>query len=274
MSDDCIKKYLTEIGRWPLLSTEEEQRLTREVKRGCPEAKKLLINSNLRLVVSIAKKYLNNNVSFEDLIQEGNLGMFRAIEKFDPNKGYKFSTYAYWWIRQAITRAVANQSRSARLPIHLHEKQAELNKARRQLRTELGRQPTRLEVCQYLGWTGEDLDAVCRAFLPEYSMQASVGPDPDLALESMIGVASNAETLIDQKELIDRIRSAARGVLNPKQYQVLLLAYEMGAGLKGSCITAAAAELNLPPEEARSIKAAAMRKMRQPAVLAQLKSLL
>lgn len=274
MPDDCIKWYLIKMGRYPLLKPEEELEVVRKAKAGCPKAKELLLNSNLRLVVSIAKKYLNNNVPFEDLIQEGNLGMYRAVEKFEPEKGYKFSTYAYWWIRQAITRAIANQSRSARLPIHLREKWAEVKKAKRKLETELGRSPTTAEICEYLKLAREEFSNLARHFLAEYPMQAFVGVNEDATLESMIGCSSNDEDLIYQEELSNRLRSIAKERLTPAQYEILFLAYELGVNRKGTSIEEAAAKLDLSREEARSLKAAAMRKMRHPAVLAQLKPLL
>lgn len=274
MADDCIKWYLIEMGRYPLLKPEEELELVQKVKAGDPKAKELLLNSNLRLVVSIAKKYLNNNIPFEDLIQEGNLGMYRAVEKFEPDKGYKFSTYAYWWIRQAITRAVANQARSVRLPIHLQEKWAEVKKAKRQLEAELGRSPTTAEICEYLKLTREEFSDLARHFLTEYSMQGFVGANAEATLESMIGCSSGDEDLVCQEELSDRLRSIAKQILTPAQYEILFLAYELGTNGKGSAIEEAAAKLDLPRKKARSLKAAAMRKMRHPAVLAQLKPLL
>lgn len=274
MTDDCIKWYLAEMGRYPLLKPEEELEVVQKVKTGCPKAKKLLLNSNLRLVVSIAKKYLNNNVPFEDLIQEGNLGMYRAAEKFEPERGHKFSTYAYWWIRQAITRAVANQARSVRLPIHLQEKWAEVKKAKRKLEIQLGRSPTTAQVCEYMGLTREEFSNLAQNFLMEYSMQKPIAPGAEETLESTIRCPSNNEDLICQEELSDRIRSVAKGILTPKQYEVLFLAYELGFNRKGGAIEAAAIELNLSSKEARSLKAAAMRKLRHPAVLAQLKSVL
>jgi RNA polymerase primary sigma factor len=273
-TDECVGKYLAEMAKYPLLTPEEELVLVAKVKAGCLRSKKLLIESNLRLVVSIAKKYLKNNVPFEDLIQEGNLGMHRAAEKFEPSKGYKFSTYAYWWIRQGIVRAVANQARSARLPIHLQEKWSSVKKARRQLEAELSRSPSKTEICERLGWPQQELSELSSHFLPEYSMQGFVGADADSTLDSMVGCASNAEDLIYQRQLKDRLRKIAKEVLTPDQYKVLFLAYELGTNKKGSSVEEAATQLNISRNQARTIKAAAMRRMRHPSVLAQLKTLL
>lgn len=274
MTDDCIKRYLAQVGKYPLLRPEEELALAQRVEAGCPKAKELLLNSNLRLVVSVAKKYLNNGVPLEDLIQEGNIGMYRAVEKFKPSKGYKFSTYAYWWIRQAVARTVANQSRSARLPIHIQEKWTEVRKAKRKLETELGRSPTTAEICECMGLTREVFSNLAQHFLPEYSMQGFVGANAEASLESIIGCASNHEEVLYQEEVSGRLRSIAKEILTPAQYEILFLAYELGSCRRGSSIQEAAVKLNLSNKEARTLKAAAMRKMRNPSVLSQLESLL
>lgn len=272
--DECVRKYLNEMAQWPLLTEEEELILAKKISKGCRESHALMIKSNLRLVVSIAKKYLGNNVAFEDLIQEGNLALDRAVEKFDYTRGYKFSTYAYWWVRQGITRAIANQSRSVRLPVHQQEKWSTVRKARRQLSQELGRDPKRQEIAAAVKMTLEELSNLSSLFQSNYSLQGFIGADEDATLDSLIGESSSAEDDIYQDELNNRIRTIAEKILSPQQYKVLFLAYELGCNRKGSSIEKAAIQLNMSSSKARSIKAAAMRKLRHPAVMKQLQEYL
>jgi RNA polymerase primary sigma factor len=274
MTEDCIAHHLRKVGRYPLLSNEEEIVVARLTKDGDRSAKRKLLTSNLRLVVSIAKKYLNNGVSFEDLIQEGTIGLGRAVEKFDYEKGYKFSTYAYWWIRQSITRAIAMQSRNARLPIHLQEKWSKVKKVRRSLEAELFRSPTRKEIAEKLEWSEETLSEISVYFQSECSMQAIAAADGDQTLESLIGESSNAEDKLSEEELVLSVRRIAQAALSPDEYRLLLLCHELGTNKRGSSVQEAAQELNIPWQQAKSMKTAAMRRLRHPGVLKQLQQLL
>jgi RNA polymerase primary sigma factor len=267
--DECVRKYLNEMSQWPLLSNEEELILAKEIAGGCNKSRRLMIQSNLRLVVSIAKKYVNNNVAFEDLIQEGNLGLSRAVDKFDPTKGYRFSTYAYWWVRQGITRAIATQSRVVRLPIHQQERWRAVQKARRRLTQELGQTPKRQEVAAAVDITLEELSDLSSLFQAGYSLQSFVGADEDATLEGAIGVSSGASEQLESSELIHQVRSIARGRLKPQEFEVLLLAYQLGTS-RSPAIGLAAQQLNITVADAKRLKCAAMRKLRSPAILAQL----
>jgi RNA polymerase primary sigma factor len=272
--DECVRKYLNEMAQWPLLTAEEELILAKKIAGGCKESHALMIKSNLRLVVSIAKKYINNNVAFEDLIQEGNLALDRAVKKFDYTKGYKFSTYAYWWIRQGVARAIACQGRSVRLPVHQQEKWGLVQKARRRLSQDLGRDPTRQEVAAAVDMSLEELSNLSSLFRSSYSLQGFIGADEDATLEGVLGVSSGASEELERSELVDQVHSIARQRLKPKEFEVLLLAYQLSENDKGSAIGLAAERLNMTVADARKLKSAAMRKLRHPAVMNQLQEYL
>lgn len=178
-TSDVVKMYLKEIGKVNLLNQEEELDIAKRVAEGDPIAKKHLIDANLRLVVSIAKKYIGRGMAFLDLIQEGNIGLIRAAEKFDYTKGYKFSTYATWWIRQAITRAISDQSRTIRIPVHLGETMSKLRKASRHLMQEFGRKPTEEEIAIYMEMPVEKVREIFRSSLTPISLETPIGDESD-----------------------------------------------------------------------------------------------
>ena len=179
MADDSVRMYLREIGDIPLLSQEEELELAKKAVKGDKKAKDKLAESNMRLVVSIAKKYSGRGLDFLDLIQEGNTGLLRAVEKFDPEKGFKFSTYATWWIRQAITRAIADQARTIRIPVHMVETINKVMRTKRRLTQELNREPSDAEVAEAMGMDAEKIEYVMRIRQDIASLDASVGRDGD-----------------------------------------------------------------------------------------------
>ena len=179
MADDSVRMYLREIGDIPLLSQEEELELAQKAVKGDKKAKDKLAESNMRLVVSIAKKYSGRGLDFLDLIQEGNTGLLRAVEKFDPEKGFKFSTYATWWIRQAITRAIADQARTIRIPVHMVETINKVMRTKRRLTQELNREPSDAEVAEAMGMDAEKIEYVMRIRQDIASLDASVGRDGD-----------------------------------------------------------------------------------------------
>ena len=178
-TDDAVRMYLKEIGKVPLLTGAEERELAIRMEQGDEEAKKKLCESNLRLVVSIAKRYLNRGLSFLDLIQEGNLGLIKAVDKFDYTKGYKFSTYATWWIRQAITRSIADQARTIRIPVHMVETINKLIRISRQLLQELGREPTSEEIAKEMGITVEKVREIKKISQDPVSLETPIGEEED-----------------------------------------------------------------------------------------------
>ncbi|MBQ9703945.1 MAG: sigma-70 family RNA polymerase sigma factor, partial [Clostridia bacterium] len=177
--DDPVRMYLKEIGRVPLLDSEQEQILAQKMKEGDEKAKNKIVEANLRLVVSIAKKHLGKGMAFLDLIQEGNLGLMKAVEKFDCTKGYKFSTYATWWIRQAITRAIADQARTVRIPVHMVETIHKVSRISRQLLQEFGREPTTDEIAEALGMTAEKVREIMKIAQDPVSLETPIGEEED-----------------------------------------------------------------------------------------------
>ena len=186
MSDDPVKQYLKEIGDYPLLSTEEEIALAEKILQGDELAKQMLAESNLRLVVSIAKRYVGRGLSFLDLIQEGNLGLIKAVEKFDHTKGYKFSTYATWWIRQAITRAIADQSRTIRIPVHMSEVINKTYRVSRTLMQELGREPSEQEIAEVMNLPVDKVREILKVSADPISLDSPIGEEDDSHLGDFI----------------------------------------------------------------------------------------
>ncbi|MCH4282025.1 MAG: sigma-70 family RNA polymerase sigma factor [Solobacterium sp.] len=185
---DSVKAYLQDIGKIPLLTAEQEVTLAKKIQQGDMNAKELMINSNLRLVVSMARDYANRGLSFQDLIQEGNIGLMRAVEKFDPDKGFRFSTYATWWIRQSMVRAIADQSRDIRIPVHMTEQINRVNRAQRQLNQELNRDPTAQEIAKRLGegMTAEKVREIQQIAMDTVSLETPTGDDDNSSLGDFI----------------------------------------------------------------------------------------
>src|SRR5215203_1675635 len=186
---DALQLFMNEVGRYPLLTAKEEVELAKRIERGDREAKERMINSNLRLVVSIAKKYQGHGLSLLDLIQEGVIGLIRAVEKFDWRRGYKFSTYATWWIRQAVQRGVANKSRTIRIPVHIADREQRMNRAERELSAKLGRPPTDEEIAQAAKISVKHLREVREAARAVTSLDKPLGDDNDASIGDLVGVA-------------------------------------------------------------------------------------
>lgn len=259
---DSVKKYFAEIGRHGLLSAEEERDLARRAKLGDTEARAKLVKSNLRLVVSIAKRYLKRGLLLQDLIQEGNLGLLRAVDKFDPEKGFRFSTYATWWIRQAITRAIADKSRIIRLPVHVNELLTRLRRAVRKLNEELGRPPTIEELAEATEVKKDKLLLALDASRDLMSLDATVGTGFDSTLGDMLEddvIPQPTETAT--MSLMRKDVSDLMECLNDQEKSVI----EMRFGLKDGrarTLSEAGKLIGVSRERARQIEAKAIRKLR------------
>jgi len=274
LTDDSVGLFLREMARYPLLTQAQEVELAREIARGGPQAelaKRKLVRSNLRLVVSIAKKYLNRGVPFLDLIQEGAMGLMRAAEKFDYERGYKFSTYAYWWIRQGITRAIASQSRTVRLPVHMVEKLNQVRKARQMLSQKLGRKPTKQEIAAELDLDEDKLEHVLDVSQGTLSLHAWVGREEDTELMQLIEDADTVapNECLDHKLLCDRLNSVLDH-LSDREREIIKLRFGLTDG-QHYTLSEIGELYQLSRERVRQIQAKAMRKLRHPRRQALLK---
>jgi RNA polymerase sigma factor (sigma-70 family) len=267
LTDDSVGLFLREMARYPLLTQAQEIELAREIAKGGPQAevaKRKLVRSNLRLVVSIAKKYLNRGVPFLDLIQEGAMGLMRAAEKFDYERGYKFSTYAYWWIRQGITRAIASQSRTVRLPVHMVEKLNQVRKARQALSQKLGRKPTKQEIAVELDIDEDKLEHVLDVSQGTLSLHAWVGREEDTELMQLIEDTDNVapNECLDHKLLCDRLDSVLEH-LSDRERDIIKLRFGLTDG-QHYTLSEIGELYHLSRERVRQIQAKAMRKLRHP----------
>jgi RNA polymerase primary sigma factor len=274
LSDDSVGIFLREMARYPLLTQAQEIELAREIVKGGTrgeQAKRKLVRSNLRLVVSIAKKYLNRGVPFLDLIQEGAMGLMRAAEKFDYERGYKFSTYAYWWIRQGITRAIASQSRTVRLPVHMVEKLNQVRKTRQMLSQQLGRKPTKHEIAVALDIDEDKLDQVLDVSQGTLSLHAWVGREEDTELMQLIEDSDNVapNDCLDHKLLCDRLNSVLDH-LSDRERDIIKLRFGLTDG-QHYTLSEIGEIYQLSRERVRQIQAKAMRKLRHPRRQALLK---
>jgi RNA polymerase primary sigma factor len=272
--DDPVKVYLKDIGKVALLSTEEETELAEKMMQGDEWAKKRLSEANLRLVVSIAKRYVGRGMHLLDLIQEGNLGLMKAVEKFDYTKGFKFSTYATWWIRQAITRAIADQARTIRIPVHMVETINKLIKISRQLLQDLGREPTPEEIAEAMGITVEKVVEIQTIAQDPVSLETPIGEEEDSNLGTFIEDEKSASPsdvvafAMLKKQLISILDT-----LTPREEKVLRLRYGIDDG-KPRTLEEVGKEFNVTRERIRQIEAKALRKLRHPSRSKKLKEYL
>ena len=272
--DDPVRMYLKEIGKVPLLSAEEEVELAIKMSEGDEEAKKRLAEANLRLVVSIAKKYVGRGMLFLDLIQEGNLGLIKAVEKFDYKKGFKFSTYATWWIRQAITRAIADQARTIRIPVHMVETINRLIKVQRQLLQELGREPSVEEIAQKMELPEERVREIIKISQEPVSLETPIGEEEDSHLGDFIQddnvpvPAEAAAYILLKEQLLDVI-----GTLTERERKVLVLRFGLEDG-RPRTLEEVGREFEVTRERIRQIEAKALRKLRHPSRSKKLKDFL
>ena len=272
--EDPVRMYLKEIGKVPLLSAEEEIELAKRMELGDQEAKKRLAEANLRLVVSIAKRYVGRGMLFLDLIQEGNLGLIKAVEKFDYRKGYKFSTYATWWIRQSITRAIADQARTIRIPVHMVETINKLIRVSRQLLQELGREPTPEEIAAEMNMPVDRVREILKISQEPVSLETPIGEEEDSHLgdfiqDDNVPVPADAAAFTLLKEQLEEVL----GTLTEREQKVLTLRFGLEDG-RARTLEEVGKEFNVTRERIRQIEAKALRKLRHPSRSRKLKDYL
>ena len=272
--DDPVRMYLKEIGKVPLLTAEEEIEIAKRLETGDEEAKKKLSEANLRRVVSIAKRYVGRGMLFLDLIQEGNLGLIKAVEKFDYRKGFKFSTYATWWIRQAITRAIADQARTIRIPVHMVETINKLIRVSRQLLQQYGREPTPEEIAKEMGISESKVREIIKIAQEPVSLETPIGEEEDSHLGDFIpdddapAPAEAASFALMKEQLLDVLDT-----LTPREEKVLRLRFGLDDGRQRT-LEEVGKEFNVTRERIRQIEAKALRKLRHPSRSKKLKDYL
>ena len=272
--DDPVRLYLKEIGRVPLLTSEREHELAERMAEGDVEAKKALVEANLRLVVSIAKRYVGRGMFFLDLIQEGNLGLMKAVDKFDHTKGYKFSTYATWWIRQAITRAIADQARTIRIPVHMVETIHKVSRYSRQMLQELGREATAEEIGEKMGMSADKVREIMKIAQDPVSLETPIGEEEDSHLGDFIQdedtpAPADAASQTILREVIER----ELHTLTPREEHVIKLRFGLYDG-RTRTLEEVGKEFNITRERIRQIEAKALRKLRHPSRARHLKGFL
>ncbi|MFW5787894.1 MAG: RNA polymerase sigma factor RpoD [Bacillota bacterium] len=262
--DDPVRMYLKEIGKVDLLTAEEEIELAKRMEQGDEKAKKKMIEANLRLVVSIAKKYMGNGMSFLDLIQEGNTGLMKAVEKFDYTKGYKFSTYATWWIRQAITRSIADQGRTIRVPVHMVEKINKLIKVSRQFLQEEGREPTDEEIAERMGITVEKVKNIKQTSQEPISLETPIGEEEDSSLGDFIEDedSTSPDSAVSDLLLKEQLEEVL-DTLKDREKRILKLRYGIEDG-RPRTLKEIGKEFDLSRERIRQIEAKALRRLKHP----------
>ncbi|MBE5934226.1 MAG: RNA polymerase sigma factor RpoD [Lachnospiraceae bacterium] len=273
-TSDPVRMYLKEIGKVPLLSMDEEKEIAERINQGDPEAKKRLAEANLRLVVSIAKRYVGRGMLFLDLIQEGNLGLIKAVDKFDYTKGFKFSTYATWWIRQAITRAIADQARTIRIPVHMVETINKFIRAQRQLLQNLGREATPEEIAEYMHLSVDKVREIQKISQEPVSLETPIGEEEDSHLGDFI--QDDNMPIPAEAAAFTLLREQLYGVLETlgeREQKVLMLRFGLEDG-KARTLEEVGKEFNVTRERIRQIEAKALRKLRHPSRSRKLKDYL
>ena len=268
---DPVRQYLKEIGKFPLLSAEEEIEVAKAVKSGDKRAKERMINANLRLVVSVAKRYIGRGMSLLDMIQEGNIGLMRAVEKFDYTKGYKFSTYATWWIRQAVTRAIADQARTIRIPVHMVDTMNKMAQVSKKLLHEFGREPSPEEIAQAMNMPVEKIENVMNVVQDPVSLDKTVGREEDTKLEDLV---QDRQTMSPEEESMKQaLRNeldSALSDLKPRERQVIYMRFGLDDG-KARTLEEVGKEFHVTRERIRQIEAKAIRHLRHPGRARKLK---
>lgn len=262
--EDYINIYLKEIGKTELLSASEEVELAKRIELGDEDAKNTLIECNLRLVVSVAKKYVGKGLNFLDLIQEGNLGLIKAVDKYDYKKGYRFSTYATWWIKQAVTRAISDQSRTIRIPVHMNDVIVKMVKSKKELEQKLDREPSEEEIARYSGISIDKIKRVYNVCQDPISLETPIGDNDDTTLGNFI--ADDKYTPEDKvaKILLTDILANLLSTLSPREERIVRLRYGLVGDGQIRTLEEIGREFNLTRERIRQIEARAIRKLRNP----------
>ncbi|MGN0017983.1 MAG: sigma-70 family RNA polymerase sigma factor [Candidatus Gastranaerophilaceae bacterium] len=265
-TDDSVKIYLQQIGKIPMLSGEEETKIAKQIKDNNSEiAKSTLVNANLRLVVSIAKKYIGRGLSFLDLIQEGNIGLMKAAERFDYEKGYKFSTYATWWVQQSITRAIADKARAIRLPIHMIESLNKIKKTTIDLSTELGRNPTKQEIAYRLGISVSKLNQICKSAQSTISIETPANQKDDstkIADYIVDESASTPDSMVTQENMLEDIQKMLKQLM-PKERDVLIMRYGLDNNGAKKTLDEIGSHYGVSRERIRQIENRALSKLKK-----------
>ena len=265
-SSDSVKAYLQEIGSIPLLTAQQEVDLAHRVQQGDAEAKDMMIRANLRLVVSMARSYINRGLSFQDLIQEGNIGLMRAVEKYDPDKGFRFSTYATWWIRQSLVRAIADQSRDIRIPVHMTELISRVNKTQRELNQELDREPTPEEIAERLKLPVEKINDVMRYAMDTVSLETPAGDEENSSLGDFIqdDKAISASEVLNNEYIKEQINEML-SELPPREEQIIRMRFGLDGTGRPKTLEEVGRYCHVTRERIRQIESKALRRMHRAA---------
>lgn len=271
--DDSVRTWLKRIGRIPLLSADQELALARHAVCGCQECKLTLIEANLRLVVSIAKRFVNRGLSFQDLIQEGNMGLIRAVEKFDPERGFRFSTYATWWVRQAISRSISDHGRTIRVPVHAQEALSRMMRVSGLIQQELGREATYIELGEALNMSPERVQEVLRALSEPLSLETPVGEGEEASLGEFLIDMKDSPVEIALQAYVRRKIDEVLGTLTPRERKVIVLRFGLLDG-RPHTLEEVAQRLQVTRERIRQIEQKSLKKLKDPTRARTLRDLL